>query len=252
MELNNIVLGELPDEILDWHGTAAELAEKCNTCLPLAGLAEDKDTANERLIRHYVQMGVLDRPDTQGFGAQHVFDFLAARALLKDGWSLSKIGELRASRPDGLTSILPSVASGLTPAEVALKRLKREAPACQGYHASARHPLRKGDVKFAKGVVMDSPPKSNSAPIEATHSVLDQAAGIWQRRRQLKSSLTDLGNPTGEVTRRRTVQLSLTSWCTVYIDAAELERSAPDTFETIGKALTQALHEERIRGGKKS
>ena len=68
----------------------------------------------------------------------------------------------------------------------------------------------------------------------------------------MKSSLTDLGNASGEVTRRRTLQLSLTPWCTVYIDAAELERSAPDAFETIGKALTQALHEERIRGGKTS
>jgi hypothetical protein len=214
MKPKTFALGELPDEILEWHGTAAELAEQCKTCLPRVGLASDTDAANERLIRHYVQMGVIGKPDPDGFGAQHVFDFLAARALLNDGWSLSKIAELRTARPHGLTSILPGP---VTPAEIVVSRIKTEAA---------------GSMR-------------RSAPLRA----LEEAAQISERRKNLRTSLLALGNAGGGISRRRTLQLSLTPWCTVYVDAAELQKSSTPTLELIGKALTQALHEERIRRG---
>jgi hypothetical protein len=134
--------------------------------------------------------------------------------LLKDGWSLSKIAELRTARPDGLTSILPSP---LTPAEMAVKRIKSEAA---------------GSVRGA-------------APLRA----LEEAAQISERRKDLKTSLAALGNAGGGIGRRRTLQLSLTPWCTVYVDAAELQKSSPETLDLIGKTLTQALQEERIRRG---
>ena len=38
----------------------------------------------------------------------------------------------------------------------------------------------------------------------------------------------------------------------VYLDARELSRLSADTPEILGNALTQALHEERIRKGDKS
>ena len=85
------LLLSLPDDLADWRGTADELAAKCNEILatmPL--LAEDAGAANERLIRHYVQVGVLSAPEREGrealFGLRQVVEFLAARYLLKDGW----------------------------------------------------------------------------------------------------------------------------------------------------------------------
>jgi hypothetical protein len=244
-----LVLGELPDEILDWHGPAAELAAKCAEFLPKVGLPDDVALANERLIRHYVQMGVIDRPDAQGFGAQHVFDFLAARALLKDGWSLSKIAELRASRPDGLTSILPSVTQGETPAEATVRRLREQTPTYRAstpqMRSSARPTQRESPVAAPEFAAMET--LAALTPDYAPQNTLGLAAEISQRRRELKASLAQMGNPSGDITRRRTLELTLTPWCTVHIDTALLQQASPDLLEQIGKALTQALHEERTR-----
>jgi hypothetical protein len=246
-----LVLGELPDEILDWHGPAAELAAQCAELLPRVGLPDDVALANERLIRHYVQMGVIDRPDAQGFGAQHVFDFLAARALLKDGWSLSKIAELRASRPDGLASILPSVTQGETPAQATVRRLRDQSNTHTPAALAARStPGGAPRMRSPTPSPAATPHFWKSDPDYAPSQTLGLAAEISSRRHELKASLAQMGNPSGEVARRRTLELVLTPWCTVHIDAASLLQATPELLEQIGKALTQALHEERIRGGK--
>ena len=139
-----ILLGALPDEILQWRGTAAELAEQCNRLLPAIGLAGDAGTANERLVRHYVQVGVLTPPEREGreavFGVDQIREFLTARHLLRDGWPLAKIAELvRSAGPEGLSRLVspepaPRFESRLeqrgtsivapTPAEEALSRLR--------------------------------------------------------------------------------------------------------------------------------
>ncbi|MFN2428175.1 MAG: MerR family transcriptional regulator [Candidatus Binatia bacterium] len=92
------LLGHLPDHILTWTGTAAALADECNRLMPGCGLAAEAGSANERLVRHYVQIGVLTPPEREGreaiFGVQQIAEFLAARRLLSEGWPLAKIGEL--------------------------------------------------------------------------------------------------------------------------------------------------------------
>jgi DNA-binding transcriptional MerR regulator len=245
------VLGELPEEILSWRGTAAALADQCNALLPRIGLAEDAGAANERLVRHYVQVGVLTPPERDGrealFDERHIRQFLTARYLLKDGWSLAKITELiRAAGPEGLA---PFLSKGRVPtaAERALARLRSGASATAGTRVaqsgtSARAP-RAADAAMAAM----RPAASIPAPLREP---LRQAAEISQRRMDLKSNLSGLGNTSGQPVRRRTVHIALTPWCQVYVDAAELAQLPANTPELLGNALTQALHEERIRGEK--
>ena len=108
------LLLSLPDNLADWRGTADELAAKCNEILAtVPSLAEDAGAANERLIRHYVQVGVLSAPAREGrealFGLRQVVEFLAARYLLKDGWPLAKAAEIvRGTDIAGLTHLIPS------------------------------------------------------------------------------------------------------------------------------------------------
>ena len=56
-------LGSLPDELVEWRGTAAELAEKANSLLPRLNLQEDAGSLNERLVRYYVSEKVLTPPE---------------------------------------------------------------------------------------------------------------------------------------------------------------------------------------------
>jgi hypothetical protein len=88
-------------------------------------------------------------------------------------------------------------------------------------------------------------------PPESMTDPLLHAAAISQRRMTLQSSLAGLGNTSGQPVVRRTVNIALTPWCQVYLDAAELEGLPAETAELLGSALAQALHEERIRRGEK-
>ena len=247
----------LPAGLQTWRGTAAALAGQCNELLPLIGLPEDAGAANERLVRHYVQIGILEAPERDGreslFDQRQVRQFLTARYLLKDGWPLAKITELM--RSSGLDSVSLDVTQyrGPTAAELALARLAAPlaAPAAPPAAAPAAPP---------SSLLWSAPPpppplaRSSAPPAlapEPERTVLRQAAEITQRRLELKATLAELGNPTGEAQRRRTVQISLTPWCQVFVDSDELARLPPATAETLGTALTQALHEERINRGEK-
>ena len=47
-----LLLTSLPDDLVHWRGTAAELADKCNELLPRLGLEADAGSVNERPVRY--------------------------------------------------------------------------------------------------------------------------------------------------------------------------------------------------------
>jgi hypothetical protein len=228
------ILLSLPNDLADWRGTAAELADRLNAVLTgIPSLADDAGSANERLVRHYVQVGVLTAPEREGrealFGLRQVVEFLAARYLIKDGWPLAKVAEMvRATDLDGLAGMIPTDRPR-TRAEEVIAKYRRgrplEAP------ESARTPTDK-----------------LSQRVSATP--LARAAGITRRRVSLEENLKALGNTTGRADRSRIVRIELTPWCHVHVDTATLGEMSEDTPETLGAALTQALQEERIQKGK--
>jgi len=255
-----IVLGTLPDELLVWRGTASALADQCNALLASVGLSHDAGCANERLVRHYVQVGVLSPPQKEGrealFDHNHVSQFLAARYLLNDGWSLAKISELfRAAGPEQMTKLVPDDRK-LTAAEHALARMKRPSAAPNPARVSAAGvyaaPVRSPPISVSdpSAVAYSSPPPA--MPSETLTEPMRQAAEISMRRMSLKSNLTDLGNPQGEPTRRPMVRVELAPWCHVYVDTDELSHLPADSIDRLGSALAHALHEERISRGEKS
>lgn len=221
----------IPDAVLEWSGTAGELADKCNELMPEVGLKEEEGTANERLIRHYVQLGVLSPPVRQGrealYGARQVLEFVIARYLLRDGWPLAKIAEL-VKTYDLPDSRLPSnETEPPTAAERVLARIRESESAPRRPAASAP-----------------------SVPGIAGAS-LGRAAEISTRRIDLGDKLRALGNPAGTPARSELVRLQLTPWCTVDIDLARLWRLGPDTPELLGQALTQILLDERLTRGER-
>ena len=240
------ILLSLPDDLADWRGTAAELADKLNEVLAgIPSLADDSGSANERLVRHYVQVGVLTAPEREGrealFGLRQVVEFLAARYLLKDGWPLAKVAEMvRATDLDGLAGMIPTDRPRTRAEDVVAK-----------YRTQGR-----GDVSAETfALTPESPPASASrrAAVQQAmklESPLALAAGISRRRVSLEENLKALGNAEGRPDRNRIVRIALTPWCHVNVDAAKLGEMSEDTPDILGAALTQALQEERIQKGK--
>ena len=187
-----------------WEGTGTELVAT------LAAVAQSESWAGGaptvRLIRHYTQLGVLDRPERRGkeayYGYRQIVQYLAARWLLADGWMLVKIAEVTASRADAdLLALLPG-----TPKNAAQQLIQR-------FRQPADDPVTTSQTQ------------------------------ILQQRARLQQVLPSLGNVGGVVRRRERVQLDLTDYCQVLIDADRLSALSPQDAAQLGDALSAALTE---------
>ena len=232
------LLLSLPDDLADWRGTAAELADKVNEVLAsVPSLRDDAGTANERLVRHYVQVGVLTVPEREGrealFGVRQVVEFLAARWLLKDGWPLTKVAELvRATDVAGLAQLVPSERPRTRAEDVPAK-----------YLGTSRH------IEPARSAPR-LPPMATFMVPPGLDPGTARAADLSRRRVSLEENLKALGNPAGRPDRKRVVRLELTPWCHVDVDLAGLATMDDSTPATLGAALTLALQEERSQKGR--
>ncbi len=246
------LLLSLPDDLADWRGTAAELADKLNEVLEgVPSLKDDAGAANERLVRHYVQVGVLTAPDREGrealFGLRQIVEFLATRYLLKDGWPLAKAAEIvSATDVAGLTQLIPD--QPRTRAEEVVAKYRGSARPAAGR-------TRAGPATAAFALAADEPPRGASSRQAVQRAMrletpLGVAAGISRRRVSLEENLKTLGNPEGRPDRKRIVRIELTPWCHVDVDVSQLGEMDETTPATLGAALTQALQEERIQKGK--
>lgn len=248
-----IALGVLPDDLVNWSGSAAQLAEKANGLLAQLDPAIAKSEINERLVRYYAQEGVLAPPDREGreaiFRFRQLIELLVARFLIRDKWPLKKVGELiRSSDLTALQNLAPGVRIP-TPAEEAVARLRAGDldPLPSMSFESPRFRL-----ESSAQLVSDSAASYQRLSHRPPSSALNVATDISQRRSSMKDNLKTLGNPAGEPERRRTLRVTLTPWCHVYLNMDEVRSMDEHTPEILGAALTQALHEERIKKGEKT
>ena len=205
------------ERLRGWSGTAAELVDELVQvidALPWAGVEP-----SVRLIRHYTQLGVLDRPARQGKEAHYAYrqlvQFLVARWLLQDGWTLTKIAEETSSRDTPtLLAMLPGAPQNA--AQSLIQQLKQQSG------------------------LSPSPPLS---PSPASDPVSSRQAELAVQRARLQTALPALGNASGSVVTRERVQLSLTEWCDVLIDTSRLSSLSTVEAARLGEALTAALVE---------
>ena len=95
----------------DFQGNADALILKAQELAKTLLLEQDGSEGNERLLRHYVSIGVVDKPSREGrdalYGFRHLVQFVAARRLLAEGFSLAKIAKFTSVVPtDALTAYL--------------------------------------------------------------------------------------------------------------------------------------------------
>ena len=94
-----------------FQGNADALLAAAQELVKTLNLDQEAGEGNERLLRHYVSMGVVDKPAREGrdalYGFRHLVQFVAARRLLAEGFNLAKIAKYTAVVPtEALTSYL--------------------------------------------------------------------------------------------------------------------------------------------------
>jgi hypothetical protein len=176
------------------------------------------------------------------YGARQAAEFVIARKLLNDGWPLAKIAELMKTYDLPIPALADGEPELPTEAERAIARIRGSETGhykTQGRRAPQVTPVdRVGEPVRSYA----EPPRLDS---------LARAAGLTARRMDLAETLRELGNESGVVERGEMVQLRLTPWATVYVDARELRRLGPAEAEALGKALADALREARMTKGDK-
>jgi hypothetical protein len=238
-----IGLAKLPDDLIDWRGSAADLAQQVNTLL--SQLLPGADAAvNERLVRYYVQEWVLDAPEREGreavFRFRQLLQLLVARVLLHDKWPLKKVAELiREADLDSLLALAPGSRRPTRAEEVIAGFQRPVVP--ETLVALASPAFLEPEVSPDRDVVAALPARA-----------LEAATDISQRRSALGDNLRALGNDAGKPERRRTLRVTLTPWCHVYLGMDQVRSMDERTPEILGAALTQALQEERIKKGEQT
>lgn len=95
----------------EFSGSAEDLISMAQDVAKTLSLDQEASEGNERLLRHYVSMGVVDKPAREGrdalYGFRHLVQFVAARRLLAEGLPLAKIAKYTAAvQTDALTTYL--------------------------------------------------------------------------------------------------------------------------------------------------
>ena len=95
----------------DFQGSADDLIVSAQEVAKILNLDQEATEGNERLVRHYVSVGVVDKPTREGrdalYGFRHLVQFVAARRLLTEGFSLAQIAKFTVAVPtDTLTDYL--------------------------------------------------------------------------------------------------------------------------------------------------
>ena len=116
----------------DFQGSADALIDKAQDLAKTLKLNQEATEGNERLLRHYVSMGVVDKPSREGrdalYGFRHLVQFVAARRLLAEGFPLAKIAKYTGAVPtDALTAYLEKP-DRTSEAELLVAAFRSEAP----------------------------------------------------------------------------------------------------------------------------
>jgi len=116
----------------DFQGSADALIDKAQDVAKTLKLDQEATEGNERLLRHYVSMGVVDKPSREGrdalYGFRHLVQFVAARRLLTEGFPLAKIALYTGKVPtDALTAHLEK-SDRTSEAELLVAVFRSEAP----------------------------------------------------------------------------------------------------------------------------
>jgi DNA-binding transcriptional MerR regulator len=126
----------------DFQGNADALIDKAQDLAKTLKLNQEATEGNERLLRHYVSMGVVDKPSREGrdalYGFRHLVQFVAARRLLAEGLPLAKIANYTgAVTTDALAAYIENP-DRVSEAELLVAVFRSESPALKSPAPASR------------------------------------------------------------------------------------------------------------------
>jgi DNA-binding transcriptional MerR regulator len=126
----------------DFQGGADALIDKAKDLAKTLKLDQEATEGNERLLRHYVSMGVVDKPSREGrdalYGFRHLVQFVAARRLLAEGLPLAKIANYTGAVPTDALAAYIENPDRVSEAELLVAVFRSESPALKNPAPASR------------------------------------------------------------------------------------------------------------------
>ena len=126
----------------DFQGSADALIDKAQDVAKTLKLDQEATEGNERLLRHYVSMGVVDKPSREGrdalYGFRHLVQFVAARRLLAEGLPLAKIANYTGAVPTDALAAYIENPDRVSEAELLVAVFRSESPALKSPAPASR------------------------------------------------------------------------------------------------------------------
>jgi hypothetical protein len=219
----------------NWEGTAEALASHARDWMRLKGFGDPSFQPNERLIRDYVARNILSKPERKGkeaiFGFEQLVQFLACRAMIEDGWPLSKISQdFQVSSLEDILKLVPGEATQ-NEALSLIENFKEET-----FEPSAKISASYG-FKKSKGRPTEHSEKDESN----SPSFLKRSRESYETRADIKDVLHRLGSDFGNVIREDFTAYQLASWLVLLIDRDKASGITRQDAEDIGRGITAAL-----------
>ena len=228
----------------DWEGNVDEFAKVASEILSSQGHTDDP--ANVRLIRDYGQKEIISKPERRGKEAIYKFrqlvEFVAARALVADGWPLAKIAEQFAHTSD--TDLLAYIPGG--------QEENRALALTRQYLRETATPFslekRSADLSAASPMLSASEPIQ---PASVSRDFAQQAARTSSLQSELRGALRRLGLSANAPAVEQVTLIAIAPWCQVLVESSRLPRITVDEAEEVGRAITASLLNPTIRKGSK-
>ena len=214
----------------DWQGNAEALARHALEWMRIKRIGDPSFEPNERLVRDYVARGILSKPERKGkeaiFGFEQLAQFLACRAVIDDGWPLSKISEdFGVSSLADILSLIP----GEAVQEDALSLV-------ENFKADALLDRELSAPKRSKIMASMSSNDEGDTP-----SFLKRRRESYETKADIKEVLRRLGSDFGNVIREDFTAYQLASWLVLLMDRDKARDITRQEAEDIGRGITAAL-----------
>ena len=217
----------------NWTGNAEALAKLVKFWLRKKDIGDKSFEPNERLVRDYVAKNILSRPERSGkeaiYGFKQLIQFIACRAMIEDGWPLSKISEdFQISSINEIVNLIP----GESIENDSLSLISE-------YKSENRKPILDRDLIQKSSLNMDA---SSSAPNQNySASFIKRNRDNYETKTDISEILKRLGSDFGNVIKEDFTAYQLASWLILLMDKDKAKEITRKQAEDIGRAITAAL-----------
>ena len=217
----------------NWTGNAEALAKLVKFWLRKKDIGDKSFEPNERLVRDYVAKNILSRPERSGkeaiYGFKQLIQFIACRAMIEDGWPLSKISEdFQISSINEIVNLIP----GESIENDSLSLISE-------YKSENRRPSLDRDLIQKSSLNMDA---SSSAPNQNySASFIKRNRDNYETKTDISEILKRLGSDFGNVIKEDFTAYQLASWLILLMDKDKAKEITRKQAEDIGRAITAAL-----------